>query len=217
MNLVNELQISAERDDVLTVLRKAKRLASKLALSDINHWLRCEQEGYGEGDDVAEYRIVKGSLVYNTNGPIPVGLGMVGSGIMDFPGNFTVDRHMPDSMSEVVTMITDVSERNYGLYYPLDESSVTRQFRGMLHPWVANQVTFLLKINTGQVRAIPEAVKDRILDWACELERRGVLGENMTFNDQEKAKAHSITFNIRDCKIEQLNNTGKNLRRLANG
>ena len=29
MGLVNELQESAERDDVLTVLRKAKRVASK--------------------------------------------------------------------------------------------------------------------------------------------------------------------------------------------
>jgi hypothetical protein len=28
---VNELQVSAEQDDVLTVLRKTKRLASKLA------------------------------------------------------------------------------------------------------------------------------------------------------------------------------------------
>ena len=30
MNLVNELQVSAENDDVLTVLRKTMRLASKL-------------------------------------------------------------------------------------------------------------------------------------------------------------------------------------------
>lgn len=43
MNLVNELQVSAEQDVVLTVLCKAKRLASKLDRSDITEWLRNEQ------------------------------------------------------------------------------------------------------------------------------------------------------------------------------
>jgi hypothetical protein len=44
MNLVDELQVSAESDDVLTVLRKAKKLASKLERNDIAEWLEAEQE-----------------------------------------------------------------------------------------------------------------------------------------------------------------------------
>ena len=73
MNLVNELQVSAEQDEVLTVLRKAKRLASKLGVDDINQWLRAEQEGYEKGDTIPKYRMIKASLVYKTNGPIPLG------------------------------------------------------------------------------------------------------------------------------------------------
>ena len=74
-------------------------------------------------------------------------------------------------------------------------------------------------MNMSQVRAIPEAVKNRVLDWACELERRGVLGENMTFSDKEKAEAHTINFNLTNCTVEQLNNMGKNLmgKNLRNG
>lgn len=210
MNLVNQLQVSAESEDVLTVLRKAKRLASKLGVTDIDHWLRREQEGYGDGDEVPGYRTVKGTLVFNTNGPIPVGLGMVGNGVMDYPGGITVDRNLGDPMGELLAMVTESSDRKHGLYLLLD--GVDANLRRTLHPMIANRVTFMLRLNPGQIRAIPEAVKDRILDWACELERRGVLGENMTFNDHEKARAHSVTFNLRDCKIEQLNNMGTNLR-----
>jgi hypothetical protein len=211
MNLVNELQVSTEQDDVLTVLRKAKRLASKLGVDDINNWLRCEQEGYAEDQAIPKYRTAVGTLVFKTNGPIPVGMGMVGQGVMDYPGNFTVDRQLPDSMSEIVSMIHQCEERNHGLYLSLDDSDVLRQLRNRMHPIVSNNVTFLLQLNTGQVRAIPEAVKDRVLEWACELERRGVHGEGMTFNDKEKQIAHTIVFNIKDSTVGQLNNMGRNI------
>lgn len=210
MNLVNELQISAEQDDVLTVLRKAKRLASKLGVDDINHWLRCDQEGYATGQAIPKYRTVLGSLVFKTNGPIPMGMGMVGQGVMDYPGNFTVDRMLPDSMGEIISIIRQCRQKNHSLYLPLDQSNLLRQLRGYLHPTVAGNVSFLLKLNTGQVRAIPEAVKDRVLEWACGLERRGVLGDNMTFSDKERAIAHSITFNLNNCQVGRLNNIGQN-------
>lgn len=213
MNLVNELQVSSEKDDVLTVLRKAKRLASKLGLDDINHWLQCEMEGYGANDAMPKYRTVKATLVYNTNGYIPAGFGYMQNGIMPYPGNYTVDRGMPDSMSEILTMISALQERNHGLYYPLDESKVLRTLRNNFDPMIANRVTFMLQMNGGQVQAIPEAVKNKVLDWACELERRNVHGENMTFNDKEKTEAHNITFNIYESTIEQLNNMGQNLRK----
>lgn len=211
MNLVNELQLSAEREDVLTVLRKAKRLASKLGVEDINHWIKSEMEGYLEGQDPPRYRIVKGTLVYNTNGYVPAGFGYMQNGIVPYPGNYTVDRHLPDSMSEILAMITAIEEKNHGLYYPLDESDVLRQMRRGMHPMLADRVTFMLQINTGQVRAIPEAVKDKVLDWACELERRGVHGEGVTFNDKEKQIAHTIVFNIKDSNVGQLNNMGRNI------
>jgi len=210
MNLVNELQVSVERDDVLTVLRKARRLASKLGVDDIDDWLGAEQNGYREDQDVPTYRMVKGSLCYNTNGPIPVGWGQVGTGIMDYPGGFCVDRPMLDAMGEVMALIErTTTNTNHGLYLQVDNDGL-HQFRRTLNPYIADQVTFMLKMNVVQVRAIPEAVKDKVMDWALALERRGVLGENMTFSEKEKTEAHAITFNISNSKIEQLNNMGSN-------
>lgn len=210
MNLVNELQVSAEREDVLTVLRKARRLASKLGVNDIDAWLTAEQTGYVGGQEVPQYRLVKGSLVFQTNGPIPVGWGMTGNGIMGYPGGFVVDRPMIDPMGEVMALIENVATTKHGLYMQMDDDGNMDVFRRTLHPYIAGQVTFLLKMNAARVRAIPEAVKDKVLDWACALERRGVHGEDMTFNDRERELAHSITFNITDCKIGQLTNSGNN-------
>ncbi len=62
MNLINQLQVSAENDDVLTVLRKTKRLASKLERQDIAAWLEAEQAGYDSNDAVPEYRQVATTL-----------------------------------------------------------------------------------------------------------------------------------------------------------
>ena len=210
MNLVNELQVSAEREDVLTVLRKARRLASKLGVNDIDEWLKAEQNGYADGQDIPKYRMVKGSLVFNTNGPVPVGLGMTGNGIMDYPGGFVVDRPMVDSMGEITALIESVQATRNGLFMQMNETSMLRELRRNTNEFLADRVTFMLKMNTAQVRAIPEAVKDKILDWACELERRGVHGESMTFNENERRLAHAITFNITNSKIEQLNNMGNN-------
>jgi hypothetical protein len=200
MNLVNELQLSAERDEVLTVLRKARRLASKLGVNDIDHWLKAEQDGYAEGDDVPSYRTVKGTLVFQTNGPVPVGLGRLANGIMNFPGGFTVDRLMVDPLGEVMAMIDAVEKTGNGLFMQMEDNGNLDAFRRQLNAYIARQATFLLQINTSQVRAIPEAVKDKVLDWACELERRGVHGENMTFDENEKRLAHQITFNINNSR-----------------
>lgn len=212
MNLVNELQVSAEQDDVLTVLRKARRLASKLGVNDIDDWLKAEQNGYSGIQPVPPYRMVKGSLVFQTNGPIPVGWGMTGNGIMDYPGGFVVDRPMVDGMGEVVSLIETITGTGNGLYMQMEDGGNLDGFRNTLHPYFADQVTFLLKMNAAQVRAIPEAVKDKVLDWACALERRGVYGDKMTFSDQERRLAHAVTFNINGSNIGQLTNSGNNHR-----
>src|SRR5579862_7316069 len=81
VNLVNELQVSAENDDVLTVLRKTKRLASKLDRQDIADWLQAEQAGYAQSQAVPDYRKIVTTLAYNTNGFIPAGYGRMMKGV----------------------------------------------------------------------------------------------------------------------------------------
>jgi hypothetical protein len=212
MNLVNELQVSAEQDDVLTVLRKTKRLASKLGRQDIGEWLKAEQEGYSEGQTVPRFRMVATRLAYNTNGYIPAGFGFVKSGIEDLPiENLCFPIPMRDSINEVVTLIADLNQGN-GLYRNIEGTAYGNSVRSHLrfNPHFENQISLMIHLDSGQVRAIPDQIKDHVLDWACKLEEAGVTGDNMSFSNEEKKIAHSIIFNINNSQIDQLNNMGSN-------
>jgi hypothetical protein len=211
VNLVNELQVSAERDDVLTVLRRAKRLASKLDVSTINDWIRCETDGYGDSDTLPSYRKIKATVVLVAQTPIPLGFNQVGTGSLDLPGWPPVDQNIYDSMVQVVEAMRTARENNrhVGLSLPEGAEQLIRQH---LHPLVSRNSTLCLRVNAAQFMAIPETVKNVVLDWALELERKNVLGENQSFSPQEKQAAHTITFNIHNSSIEQLNNMGSNNR-----
>jgi hypothetical protein len=213
MNLVNELQVSAENDDVLTVLRKAKRLASKLERDDIAEWLQAEQDGYPSGQDVPEYRQITTTYAYNTNGLIPAGYGRLMNGVQELPA-CGLEFPFPVT-APIATVLTWVEHDAKNIYHPIEAGSkaseiIRRTFR--FDSMYANQITFLMHLNGSQITAIPERIKDKVLDWALKLERAGVTGEGMTFSPEDKRIAHSVVFNITDSKIGQLSNSGINRR-----
>jgi len=216
MNLVNELQVSAEEDDVLAVLRKTRRLASKLGRQDIAEWLKAEQEGYSPQQALPDYRLVGTTLALKTNGYVPAGYGQLMNGIMDLPsGGLNDPVPISESISTVLTNIDGIEKQNGTLFRWVEEGSdLSRQIRRRFEfdPLVAGQISFILRINPSQYRAIPERIKDKVLDWACNLEAAGVYGEEMSFKPDEREKAQAITFNLNGCNVEQLNNMGTNRR-----
>lgn len=215
MNLVNELQTSAEKDGVLTVLRKTKRLASKLDRNDLAEWLKAEQGGYAPGQAVPAYRKVVTTLAYHTNGYIPAGYGQIKSGVEDLPAlDLTPPASVRESISTILSWIENLDKGNEVYNCIPEDSDYGRALRKIVrfNPMFAHQISFMAHLNGPQIRAIPEQIKDKVLDWACDLEHAGVRGENLSFTPEEKQIAHSITFNISGCSIEQLNNLGTNLK-----
>lgn len=213
MNLVNQLQVSVEGEDVLTVLRKARRLASKLGVNNINEWLEFEQNGYKVRQEIPDYRIIKSKLVYKTNGYVPAGFGYMMNGISDFgSGNFPIEWPIFDKISQIVVGIGAIKNEGKGIYVPLPNEKIPESYRNCFDPCFSEQISFLIEIDKAQYISIPEAVKDRIMEWALALERQGILGENMEFNDKERNLAQSVVFNISHSRIEQLSNSGKNIK-----
>ncbi|MGA2700072.1 MAG: hypothetical protein ABSH35_03110 [Isosphaeraceae bacterium] len=213
MNLVNELQISAERDDVLTVLRKTKRLASKLDRRDISDWLLAEQNGYLADQDVPNYRVINTTIAIDTNGYVPAGYGQLMRGIVELPSS-GLDLRMPfrASVSDVLSLIDSLNGNN-GAYLSIEDGSdLSRDLRSFfgVNPMLSQHISFIQKYNSVQIKAIPEKIKDKVLEWACDLETAWVTGEGLSFSPKEKEIAHSVTFNIRNSNIEQLNNMGQN-------
>jgi len=213
MNLVNELQVSAESDNVVAVLRKARRLASKLERDDIAEWLQSEQSGYTDPEVVPAYRKVHTNLALNTNGPIPAGYGLLMNGVKDLP-KCGLEFPFP-IMASINTVLTWTAGDAKGVYFPIEAGSKESQMiRDAFHfesPY-SNQITFMLHLNSSEIMAIPEHVKDKVLDWALALERAGVTGDGMSFSSKEKQIAHSVTFNIIESTIGQLSNSGTNRR-----
>lgn len=211
VNLVNELQISAEQDDVLTVLRKTKRLASKLNRKDISDWLQAEQSGYENKKDIPSYRLVRASLSMKTNGYIPAGYGQLKDGIEELSGfGINPNLSITDPISDILSWVESIAN-GHGIYFPIDRAmDVDRYVRQHVNPMFQHQVSFLLHLNEAQIKAIPEGIKNKVLDWACALEEAGVKGDGQSFDDKEKRIGQNIIFNISGSHIEQLSNMGNN-------
>jgi hypothetical protein len=220
MGLVNELQESAERDDVVTVLRKAKRVSSKLGLSDISEWLTHEQDGYPDGAELPAYRRVRITLCYDTNGFVPAGFGYRKRGIEPLPdlGVGALDVPVGEPINTVAEWVKSLNGKNH--VHMTIAPEIADQLRNVLDsndPGLLNRITFLSRLSDSDLSNIPEQVKNRILDWACKLETAGVTGDGQSFTSQERSAAQHVVFNIYNSTIDQLNNGGTNLKQQPRG
>ncbi|MCU8007737.1 hypothetical protein L5M11_09400 [Shewanella sp. SM87] len=181
-SLIIELQQNCLDDNlsVTSLARKSLLVAQKLALDDA--WIRSELNGYTTSD-VPKYRRVGTQLVAKTHhGYIPV----------KFPQSYG------ERMSSTI-LRNSVSELESTLNYPdgymylnLPERLQT-DFRQLF----SNTYEYLARVPLGQISFLLNSVRNQILDFAADLEKQGVLGENMSFNSDERgrAQAMNITFN----------------------
>jgi hypothetical protein len=196
MGIVNELQSSCERDDVLTVILKAKRVSSKLNRQDISAWLHHEQNGYPNGSDVPDYRRVPVSFAYATNGPVPVGYGLAADGIQNL-GDLGLGVKLPvgESIGEVLNWINSPEQSGIFQQVHADIVPLIRQAFRTTRPDIVARFTWLTQLNKSSLSDIPNQVKNKILDWALELERANIHGEDHSFTKEEKRQAERVVFN----------------------
>lgn len=214
MGLVNELQESAERDDALTVLRKAKRVCAKLNRRDILEWVNLEQNGYFSVDEVPAYRVGPLTICYNTNGSVPAGFGYIKSGIFPIPGGEgMINGDIQEPLSTVLGWIIAIDKGdNIYVSVPKNAANILKQGFRTNMPEIIDQFTYLAQQNESIIRDIPEQVKNRVLDWACELDMAGIYGEGHVFSTIDQEKAGQVTFNFAGCNIGQLTNSGDNTK-----
>lgn len=205
MDLVNALQCSAESDDVLTVLRKAMRVASKLKVNDIDEWLKNEMEGYKGKAAVPAYRMIHGTPVAYTQVPLRVSFTHAASGQFDIPLE-----PRPFPVHDSIPALMELKQGDGDFVYPIHEPKVIAGLQQWVTPEHREHMRYFLKFNRHAYSAIPDAVKTEVLKWALALEEKGILGEGVTFSPAEIQSAQSVTFNIHHSTIDQLNNMGSN-------
>ena len=61
-----------------------------------------------------------------------------------------------------------------------------------------------LRFSTVQVKGVIEKVRSRVLEWALDLEAKGVLGEGMTFTSSEKQTVQQQHYHFGDVSGSQI-------------
>jgi hypothetical protein len=159
------------------LLRIAKLISAKLGLSDISTWIDYELAGYPPDVEIPKYRIIQGGTLEALN---PVrGWQTVGHVGIRIP--------VGQSIGEIDEL---VKQKN--LVFPLSADE------RIPLSGIASSFSQHLRVDRINLVKITNGVRDKLLDWSTELESRGILGENMTFDMKERESAKSQTFNIQN-------------------
>lgn len=186
--LINEIQRSCLDDavNVESLLRRVKLAASKLKLGSLENWVDSELNGYS--GKLPEHRILHGQpAAWNPyNGWIPI----------QVDDAFMIDLLSTARVGQSIGGLRDLIENSDGglYHFPLPPELIVK-INEMMNFQTARIV---VQIPRGGIVGILDSVRNRVLDWAIEMERNGVIGEGFSFGAQEveSAKAVMTTFNI---------------------
>ncbi|MFP6784751.1 hypothetical protein C1X72_25735 [Pseudomonas sp. FW306-2-2C-D06B] len=200
-SLVLELQRDAlDRNIHITdLLRKALLVSRKLKIKDLEEWLNGELNGY-DSSLVPDYRQVSGELkVFNPyNGWNPVML--TDKQWQDL----LCTRKLEISISQIENLVENSKGGAFLIKFPAEQAKIIMELIG-------RELEPALHASLHQLVLIIDSVKTKIMEFALDLESRGILGENMTFSKQEQQLAETITYNtinihsMENSQIQQAN------------
>jgi hypothetical protein len=185
--LVRKLQAEAANPDasVTNLLRIAKIAATKLNVADALVWIDRELNGYMDltVDDLPPYRRLTGTPKgYNPyHGWQPI----------QFPDAKTAEKFSQAPIGLALGAIEkavreQASAGGYSFPYP-------PELKKLLQDALRPPADVHIALESTQLWNIVDQVKNLILNWALELEKAGILGEDMHFSEREKGDARPIT------------------------
>jgi hypothetical protein len=183
---VRQLQADAVNQDVpvAKLLRLAKVIATKLDQKDALQWIDRELDGYMnlKVDDMPAYRIVQGTpKAFNP---------YQGWRAIEFEDPEHARAFSKAPLGQPLGVIErDLQKGMKGaptFPYPPETKK-------MLMDAMNIRMDVALFLSAGQLWGVIEAVRNLVLNWSLALEKAGVLGEEMTFTDEEKKEAGAVT------------------------
>lgn len=178
----------AKNCDVLHALRQAHLIAVKLRLTEFDKWIQSELNGYTcAEEDIPKYREVRGTLkAFNPyRGWIPV----------EFQENeferVVCQRSLMHSLVEIIELCRP--KKNDVLFLKLTANQ-SRMINSMMD--IDVEMELCVHVSMHYARAIIEHVRNCLLEWTLKLETEGIVGEDMTFSNEESARAQSVPQQI---------------------
>lgn len=193
--LVPELVNMASDPTVCTgnLLRRALVVAKRLGVGELVEWINSELTGY-KAAEVPEYRKIRGQLVAKNpyNGTIPM---FVSPDMAEKLATFFIRQSIPE--------LLHLKESKHGIYshFPPDVEQALMQ---MMHETSGVTMRPALKFSTVQIEGVIETVRSRILDWALDLEGRGIVGEGLSFTLEEKQAVQEQHYHFGDVSGSQI-------------
>lgn len=184
-SMVLELQREALKPEAkaASLLRTAKVIASKLNLTDALTWIDRELDGYPKVTvkDLPDYRRLHGQpQAWNP-----------------YHGWQAINAH--DAKTLEYLSFAPIGQAIGAIEHSLDEGSrdkggtFTFPYPPDVKIRVQNAIDFhtdvQILLGVTQLRNIVDQVKNLVLNWTIELEKAGILGEEMTFSSEEKEEA----------------------------
>lgn len=174
------------------LLRKALLVSRKLKIKDIEEWLNDELNGY-ELRSVPSYRLISGELkAFNPyRGWIPVDMGgELQASMCETPAR--------DSVSQIADLVERTETGTVVVKFP---ANLNTAFRNLMR----TNYEPALHVPVHKLVRILDVTKTKIMDFALDLEARGILGEGIRFSKAEEQLAQSITYNT--INIERMENS----------
>jgi hypothetical protein len=181
---VEKLQQDAMNPEVRVsdLLRRVKFTAVQLGLGKVEDWVEQELNGYS-GVKPPDYRTVHGRPM--AHHPY--------SGWQDLRGNnidFMRRRSNNQAISSLEGMIATAAP-DTTLHMPFPDKIVAD-----LNKHNGNDWRYDLVIATNEIARIIDQVRSLVLDWALNLQKAGIMGSEVSFNDAEKEKAQAASTTI---------------------
>lgn len=183
-SLVLDLQRDAlDRGIHITdLLRKALLVSRKLKIKDIEDWINNELNGYTK-NSIPDYRVVYGELkAFNPyRGWIPV----------------MVDKHWDKmirqqniflSVSQIESLADKSEGGNFVIKFQATQANIIMQLIG-------EQFEPALYVPTHHLIRIIDTTKTKIMEFALDLEEKGILGNGIVFSRDEQIRAQTINYN----------------------
>ena len=188
MSIVLELQREAIDSEVpvTDLLRKALVVSKKLSIKEFEEWVQLELAGYDVGDVFPEYRKTKGTVKLKEP---HWGWQRVYFDTSEKEEMASI-RPTGQSIAEIEKLLSTVG-RNDAIQMPF-----TSKFINMITKNVGVKGEVTLFVETTELTKVIDTVRNIILKWSLKLEEDGILGGDITFSQEEREKANTITYNV---------------------
>lgn len=185
--LVLELQRDAmdKSVDVSDLLRKAMVVSRKLGINEIEGWIKKELSGYDKANEIPEYREISGQVkVFNPyHGWQP----------LHFRDHKYAELLSKKRIGQAVGQLDSIRKNDTSGYLvvPFNDYTKNNLMSAMDIPLEPSLI-----VSDTQLYKILEGVRNEILNWSLELESKGIIGNGMSFSNEEKKVASKITYHV---------------------